>query len=345
MLSLWTFGGFLSLIPYWNEDDPVGFMFHTLFIGSTGIFYALFLSQKTGRRLELTFTAYTVSCVIASVIAIVTWYGVFGEGDDWVRDGRAMAPFKDPNVLGSYLVLGVVYTVQRLLLGRMRHVWLILPALALSATALFLSFSRGSIGAAVVAIIMVVAFLIKTANSGRMRLRVLGGAAAVFLVASLGLTAALSVDSVRNFFFERAAVTQDYDQGPNGRFGNQVRSIPMLLDRPLGFGPLRYRLTFDLDPHNSYINAFASNGWLGGFSFILMVLGTCFVGFRQSLTRHPYMRESQVMFATTFVYFLQGLQIDLDHWRMFYVSLGAIWGIEAARRRWLAQGRPATPLA
>ena len=31
-----------------------------------------------------------------------------------------------------------------------------------------------------------------------------------------------------------------------------------------GFGPLRFRLFFDLDPHNSYINAFASYGWLGG---------------------------------------------------------------------------------
>ena len=29
-----------------------------------------------------------------------------------------MAPFKDPNVLGSYIVTGVLYLVQRLLLGR-----------------------------------------------------------------------------------------------------------------------------------------------------------------------------------------------------------------------------------
>ena len=192
LLSLWTFGGFLSLIPYWNEADPVDFMFHTLFISTTGLFYALFLSQKTGRRLDLLLTAYTASCVLASVIAIVTWLGAFGEGDDWVRDGRAMAPFKDPNVLGSYLVLGVAYTVQRLLLGRMRYIWLTLPSLMLIATALFLSFSRGSMGAALFALVMIVAFLIKTADIRRMRLRVLGGAAAVFLMGAVGLMAALS---------------------------------------------------------------------------------------------------------------------------------------------------------
>ena len=64
--------------------------------------------------------------------------------------------------------------------------------------------------------------------------------------------------------FQRAHAEQDYDSGPNGRFGNQERSLPMLLVLPNGFGPLRFRLTFGLDPHNSYLNAFGSNGWFPG---------------------------------------------------------------------------------
>ncbi|WP_298422865.1 O-antigen ligase family protein [Rhodoblastus sp.] len=336
-LSLWTFGGFVSLIPYWHEEDPVSFMFHTLFISSTGLFFALFLTNQTSRRAELLLTAYTASCVFAATIAVATWLTAFGEGSEWIKDGRAMAPFKDPNVLGSYMVTGALYLIQRLLLGRRRFLWLVLPSLALILAALFLSFSRGSWGAAAVSLTMVVAFLIKTADSQRMRLRVIAGAAGVLFVIFIGLMGALSVDSVRDFFFARAAVEQDYDAGPNGRFGNQLRSIPMLLDLPNGFGPLRFRLVFDLEPHNSYVNAFASNGWLGGFAFIALTFSTLFVGFRQCLTRHPYMRQSQVLFAATFVFFLQGLQIDIDHWRMFYVSLGAVWGIEAARRRWLAR--------
>jgi O-antigen ligase len=338
-LSLWTFGGFVSLIPYWNEEDPVGFMFHTLFISSTGLFFALFLSQQTARRAELLLTGYTASCVLAAAIAVTTWLGAFGEGGDWVKDGRAMAPFKDPNVLGSYLVTGLLYLTQRLLDGRMRFLFLVLPSLALILAALFLSFSRGSWGAAALSLAMAAAFLFWTADGRAMRLRILSIAAGGMLVLSVALMAALSVDSVRDFFFQRAAVTQDYDGGPNGRFGNQIRSIPMLFDLPNGFGPLRFRLVFELEPHNSYINAFASNGWLGGFAFIALTFSTCFVGFRQCLTRHPWMREAQVLFAATFVFFVQGLQIDIDHWRMFYISLGAVWGTEAARRRWLAADR------
>lgn len=345
-LSLWTLGGFISLIPYWHEEDPVGFMFHTLFISTTGVFSALFLSQRTLRRAEMFLTGYAASCVLAAIIAIVTWSSVVGDDGDWVVSGRAMAPFKDPNVLGSYLVTGVLYLVQRLLLGQRRLLWLVLPSLALIVTALFLSFSRGAWGAALASVLLIVGFLLKTSDSRRQRLHIVAGAAGVLFCVSLVVMGALNVEGVREFFYMRAAVTQDYDEGPNGRFGNQIRSIPMLIDLPNGFGPLRFRLTFELEPHNSYINAFASNGWLGGFAFIALALSTFFVGFRQCLTRHPFMRPAQVLFAATFVYFIQGLQIDIDHWRMFYGSLGAVWGIEAARQRWLRQSsRDITPLA
>ncbi|MCI4679824.1 hypothetical protein K9U39_11995 [Rhodoblastus acidophilus] len=339
-LSLWVLGGFIGLIPYWNEPDPVSFMFHTLFISSTGLFYALFLTDQTSRRAEVLLSAYAASCVLAAAVAVTTWLAAFDGSGDWVKDGRAMAPFKDPNVLGSYMVTGVLYLVQRLLLGRTRYWQLVLPSLALILAALFLSFSRGSWGAAVVSTTMIIAFLVMTADSRRMRLRIVAGAAAVVFTVFLGIMGALSSPDIRAFFFKRAEVEQSYDSGPNGRFGNQERSIPMLLALPNGFGPLRFRLTFGLEPHNSYINAFASNGWLGGFAFISMVLSTCFVGFRLCLTRHPWTRQAQVLFSATFVFFLQGLQIDIDHWRMFYVSLGAVWGLEAARRRWLARVPP-----
>lgn len=343
--ALWLTGGFVSLIPYWNEPDPVGYMFHTLFLVSTVFFFALFLSQRTTRRVDLLLHGYTVSCVVAATIAVLAWFGVFGDDAIWVKGDRAMGPFKDPNVLGSYLVIAIVYLAQRLLLGRRRYLWLVLPSLAIILTALFLTFSRGSWGAAIVAVLMLSGFLLKTADSRRLRFRIATGATGLFLAAAIGLMAALTVDSVRDYFFERAHAEQSYDEGPNGRFGNQQRSIPMLLERPNGFGPLRFRLTFGLEPHNSYINAFASMGWLGGFSFIMMSLSTWFVGFRLSLTRHPWRRQAQVLFAATFVIFLQAFQIDIDHWRMFYLGLGAIWGMEAARRRWLASKDLPGPVA
>jgi hypothetical protein len=140
----------------------------------------------------------------------------------------------------------------------------------------------------------------------------------------------------------RATLTQDYDEGVTGRFGNQLRSLTMLPNLPFGFGPLRFRLTFDLDPHNSYIGAFANEGWIGGFVWILMTVMSTFIGFRLMTSPSPYRRLAQIFFPALFATLLQGFQIDIDHWRQLYIMLGAIWGLEAARQRWAATQADAT---
>jgi O-antigen ligase len=110
----------------------------------------------------------------------------------------------------------------------------------------------------------------------------------------------------------------------------------MLIERPEGFGPLRFRLIFGLEPHNSYIGGFANGGWIGGLAFIGLVLVTTFVGFRLCLTPSPYQRQAQVVFPALLMFFLQAFQIDIDHWRHVYIMLGMVWGLEAGRWRWLA---------
>lgn len=334
LLVLWTLGGYLSLIPYWNEPAPVEFMTHTLFISTTGVFYMLFFSENASERLDLGMSGYAASCMLAAVIAVGSWVGLIGSAATMTLDNRAMAPFKDPNVLGSYMVPGVLYFVQRLLLGRTRFLLVALVGLALSGAALFTSFSRGSWAAAVVSVFVLVVLSMATADSRKVRMRIGVGALAVAGIVVIGVAIALMDDSIREFFFKRASATQDYDEGPTGRFGNQLRSLSMLLELPNGMGPLRFRLIFGLEPHNSYINAFASNGWLGGFAFIGLAATTIFVVFRSSLRPSPYQRHAQLVASATLVFFLQGLQIDLDHWRFFWIFVGAAWGIEAARVKW-----------
>lgn len=336
LLTLWTVGGYISLIPYWNEKDPVDFMTHTLFISTTGVFYMLFFSENTSKRIDILMSGYAASCILAALIAIGSWSGLFGDPMTWTDWGRAKAPFKDPNVLGSYMVPGLLYFAQRLLLGRTRFLFITISGLLLCSVALFVSFSRGAWAAAVFALVLMAVFSTATSDSHRMRFRVLFSMLVISFAIGVGVVAVLSDASVREFFMKRASATQEYDEGPTGRFGNQLRSIPMLLERPNGFGPLRFRLIFGIEPHNSYVNAFASNGWLGGFAFLGLAATTIFIGVRQCLKRNPYIRHSQLIAPALFSYFLQGMQIDLDHWRFFWIFYGATWGIEAARKKWKA---------
>ena len=54
-------------------------------------------------------------------------------------------------------------------------------------------------------------------------------------------------------------------------------ALAVLLEEPFGFGPLRWRQIFNLEPHNSYIGSFANGGWLAGATFIALVAATVLV--------------------------------------------------------------------
>ena len=334
LILVYNLGGFISLAPYWNEPDPTLFMLQSLYLMITAIFFVLFFSQDAAERGEICLKAFGLSCVFAAMTGIVGYFDFADTGRYFATYGRAAGTFKDPNVLGSYLIMGALYYMQTLMLGRTKHFFITAILLVVVITGIFLSFSRGSWGAFIMAAITMVALAFGTTANQRLRRRISVMTLLAIVAVVLVLGVALSMESTRQLFLQRAEVTQDYDIGETGRFGNQMRSIPMLFDLPNGMGPLRFRLTFFLEPHNSYINSFASYGWLGGFAFFTLVGTTIFTGFRLCILRSPVQRIAQVYWPTLFVFLLQGFQIDIDHWRHVWLMFGAVWGLEAARVRW-----------
>ena len=339
LIAIYNFGGFVSLVPYLDEHLPTLFMLQSLYLAITAVFFVLFFSQDTVHRAELCLKAFAASTIPAAICGILGYFDVAHLGTIFSMYGRASGTFKDPNVLGSYLIMGALYFMQRLLLGRSSRPILTTTAYLLVVAGVFLSFSRGSWLAFAIATLLTVVLTYTTTPDRRARrriLRLVGLAAVLGLVVIGGL---LADSHIRAFFFERAAVTQDYDVGETGRFGNQLRSLDMLLDRVNGFGPLRFRLTFGLDPHNSYINSFASYGWLGATAFFLLVGLTFFIGFRVAILPSPVRRVAQVFWPSLMVFLLQGFQIDIDHWRHVYLMLGAVWALEGVRLRGLDAAR------
>src|SRR5208282_1467581 len=128
------------------------------------------------------------------------------------------------------------------------------------------------------------------------------------------------------------SLVQDYDAGETGRFGNQIRSLPLLLERFSGFGPLQFHKIFIEDPHETYLNAFASYGWIGGLSYVAFTAVALFVGRRLTLRKGPFQIEAIAVWSCLFVQLVQGLQIDTDHWRHLYLLFGLIFGLAAADR-------------
>jgi len=334
LMLFYTLAGFVALMPYWHDSEASVYQGLSAYLAVVSMFFALFVGNRTESRCEVILAAFTAGALVAAICGLLGYFQIADLGELFTRNDRAKGPFKDPNVFGSYLIVGVLYLSQNLMFKRTRHVALSLIVLAVILAGNFLSFSRGSWGALALSMSLMAGFAYATTQDARLKARIVFVTCAAVALAVLLLMAMMTSEYTRDFFLMRASATQEYDEGATGRFGNQLRAIPMLLDEFWGFGPTRFRVVFGIDAHNSYVTAFANDGWIGGLLFVFIVGMTVTVGLRIMRRPSPYQRQAQIFAPVVIAYFAQGFQIDIDHWRHLLVILGVVWGLEAARQKW-----------
>jgi hypothetical protein len=220
--------------------------------------------------------------------------------------------------------------MQDVVLARGAGAWRRLLMMLVMMLAILLTFSRGGWGVLVVSSVTLIVLTFATTRSARLRVRIAIVGLGCVLLAVLALAIAVSIPSIGAMFIERSSLDQSYDVGELGRFGSQLRSIPMLLELPLGFGPLRFDEFFPAAPHNVYINAFSAYGWLGGVSYLAFALTTIAVGFRTVFQRSRVQSEAVAVWSCLLPQILQGAQIDTDHWRHLFMLFGCLYGLAAA---------------
>ena len=327
----------VALFPYLQHQPVEGtltpsfYTVSTVYLYASALLFALIFSRNSEQRLTVCIRAYAWSCVFAGLWGFASYLDIGGLGEREPILGRVAGPFKDPNVLGSYCVFGALYFLQRAVLGR--GAWRLASFAGFGIVMMggvFLSFSRGSWGAVIFAMLLMGVSTYVTAENGWVRRRIRRAVLILAITGAAGVMAIIATPTLRDTFIDRAQVAQDYDSGETGRFGNQRRSISMLLDRPFGFGPFRFPVYFTLQPHNSYVGAFADGGWIGGFSFLLLVFSSSLIALQLLFRRSPLLRQMQVAGPALLAFFLQGFQIDIDHWRFMFLILGAVWGIRAS---------------
>jgi hypothetical protein len=162
----------------------------------------------------------------------------------------------------------------------------------------------------------------------RLRIVVLTVVAAAAL--ALFIAALLSIPQVASLFQERALLEHDYDTGETGRFGRHILGAIMMLDHPLGIGPLQFAKYFPEDPHNSFLDAFVVGGWIGGTAFFALVLVSLAAGFRYLFVRTPFQAGYIAVYATYVVEVVVSYIIDVHHWRHYFLTLGVLWGLIVA---------------
>ncbi len=330
LLVIYNFAGFISYLPVSDKPKTGLFIITSLYMSLSAFFLCCLLTTETERRFQTLAQGMIAGGAIASVFAIAGFFNVGGMGPSLTLAGRATGLFKDPNVFSTYLNFPIILLLQRFLLNSPGSKVLHGSALLLLIGALFLAFSRGAWVSTALSILLLFGLTFILSGSARMQLRVISVVFAGTVAAIALFTVLLSIPEIRELFFERAQLIQPYDGGETGRFGAQANSIPLLLERPLGFGPLQYSSYMGLDPHNTFLNAFASYGWLGGIVYVSLIGLTITAGIRTILIRGPFQGPAIATFCSMSALILQGVQIDTDHWRHFYWLLGCTWGLFSA---------------
>lgn len=327
LLMLYNIGGLFSLIPFLDDGDAVRFIGVSFYLAVTAIFFAALLQDDARWRMHALTWGLVSGATIASVAGILGYFNVAGLGAIFTLHDRAAGTFKDPNVLGTYVILPLVLLAQAILITgrlRLRHV---APLGIILFGGVFLSFSRGAWGNMILSMALMTMLTFLFVAGPRQRLRITVLAVTGIIGAIVALAIALSIEELRSMFEVRAALVQHYDVGATGRFGRIFRAIPELLDRPNGYGPMQFREVWFEDPHNVYLNAFSAYGWLGGLSYLCLIGATLVVGWRLIATPSDMQAFAIAVWSVLFVQMLQGLAIDTDHWRHFYLLLGLTWGL------------------
>jgi hypothetical protein len=332
LLLILNVSGLIALLNVVGQEKTVQFAATSVYLAIYAIIFAGLFAQNTLARLKTMRAAYILSAVACALFGLAVYWHLLPGEDLFTWAGRVRSTFKDPNVFGPFLVLPTLFLIEDMVTRRIQ-LWKIAAVLILFAGVLF-SFSRGAWVNCSVAVAVLLAMVFLTAPTPTARMRPIALAIVSAVGLALLLSALLSIESVRNMLMQRAQLTQYYDVGEGGRFELQEMAVGFVFDKPFGLGPFEFARMFGgTQQHNVYLQAFLVYGWAGGLSYIMLILATLFVGFKNALMRTPWQAYSIAGFAAFVGIAGESFVIDSDHWRHFFLILGIVWGTAAANSR------------
>jgi hypothetical protein len=322
LLFLVNTGYTISAIPFLDTPEVANWIATSWYMAFTVMFFA---------------TVVADDAMSASSAAVAGYLNLVPGGHDLLTlYERARGTFKDPNVLGAFLVLPALFVLQSVVSDGFGKSFRSTIALGIMTLAILLAFSRAAWGGLAITSGFMLALMVLTSQSHAQRSRIIITAVIAVIAVVLLIAVLLSFDSIGEMFKQRASFDQSYDEGRFGRFGRHILGAQMALDLPFGIGPLQFHNYFPEDTHNSYLNAFMSGGWLAGICYPALGFITVILGFRYLFVRVPWQRAYLAIFSAFLGTVGESFIIDTDHWRHFWMMLGAMWGMFAAAHRYQA---------
>lgn len=334
--SLWTIAGAAAVLAAVLSLDLALTLTHvgiTLYLTLASVVFAGFIAKNPKPHTELILKAWTWAALAAAIAGLAGYFSLIpGAYDLFTRFGRTSGTFKDPNVFGPFLVTPLLFMVHAAL-GRPWHRMLGPLAVAgvLMLTVL-VTFSRGAWINLVAALAIFGYLTLLTSRSALTRVKLMALLAGVALFAAALVVISLNTDYVANLLVERSSLEMEYDTGSEGRFGGQQKAIGIIAEHPLGIGALEFGERYHPEEvHNVYLSMLLNAGWLGGGIYWILVGLTAALGFRHAFKATPMQPLFLIVYSAFIANALEGVIVDTDHWRHFYLLAAMVWGLMSAR--------------
>ncbi|SSC68258.1 O-antigen ligase family protein [Ciceribacter selenitireducens] len=332
LLLTFNVGGILSLTVMKDLGTGPMYLAVSTFLALTSVFYAAIIEHRH-QRLRLIFQAWVAAAIITGLLGILGYFHAFPGAEAFTLYDRAKGAFQDPNVFGPFLIAPALYLMHGLLTGKLSSAPLRVAGLLIIALGVFLSFSRAAWALFLFSAVALVFILLLKERTGAFRLKILLLSLAAVVLLVVAVVIALQFEQVRNLFLDRTTLVKEYDGGHLGRFARHRIGFLMMMENPLGIGPMVFSQIFPEDEHNIWLKSLTSYGWLGFVSYVAMMVWTLTIGFRFLLRDRPWQPYLMIAWIVIIGHVIIGNVIDTDHWRHFYLLLGIVWGCGALEWR------------
>src|ERR1700674_2512024 len=167
----------------------------------TVMFFAMVMSEDTTARLDMLRSGLVVGAVVAAVSAVAGYLNLVPGGYDLLTlYGRARGTFKDPNVLGAFLILPALFALQSVVSDNFGKSFRSTIALGIMTLAILLAFSRAAWGGLVITAAFMLALMVLTSQSRAQRSRVIVMTVVAVVIAVVLIGVLLSFDSIGEMF-------------------------------------------------------------------------------------------------------------------------------------------------
>jgi len=328
LLTVWLVGGCLSLMQVGDQRQNIQYIGTSFYLAAAAIIFACVFCDGDLLRLAIVRRAYLIAALVATAAGYIGFFHLLPHSDIFLDNDRVSATFKDPNVYAPFLIFPLLMLLIDLIVRGVRFSRLVILAALLGG--LVLSFSRGAWGHLAISAALAIVLLLITTPDRHMRGRILLLSFGAVVAMALLLIALMLIPSVHDLFLERAKAIQPYDVGPGGRFWEQKLALSVILDHPNGLGPFEFSRIYGSQQHDVYMQGFLVYGWLGGAAYLAVVVVTLGIGLRAAVMPAPWQAYLIAAYAGFVGEAFEGLIVDTDHWRHFFLLLGMTWGLTAA---------------